>query len=49
MNHLANRKYVIEQTLGESAGESSRQDILHVGYIKAMNDLLNIEYFEVSA
>lgn len=46
MASLANRKYVLEQTLGESAGEDGRQDIIHVGYIKAINDLLNIEYFE---
>ena len=49
MDNLANRKYVIEQTLGESAGENGRQDILHVGYIKAINDLLNIEYFETQS
>lgn len=47
MNDLANRKYAIEQTLGESAGENGRQDILHVGYIKAINDLINIEFHEV--
>lgn len=46
MANLANRKYAIEQTLGESAGEDIRQDTLHVGYIKALNDLLGIEYHE---
>lgn len=46
MNSLANRKRALEQGLGESAGENGRQDIINVGYIKAINDILFIEYHE---
>lgn len=49
MINLANRKYAIEQALGESAGENMRQDTIHVGYIKAINDLINIEYHETQS